>query len=600
MVHLPPALLPWARQLQLLARPLADALAPLLQQLDRLVGPATINEATGEPDGLSGLARSGIPERLLPGEWLLAEEYPEEFERRAVMGEQLYYEQRQIARGSARAIYLLLDAGPQQIGAPRLLHLLLLLLLARRAEAVGATLHWGLLQRPEQGWQQEVNVATLTANFLRAAGLMPVTADQLGLWRAALAERQAAEECWLAASRYDAAPFREAFTPLPLHCITIDPSYDLAADRLLVAVTPPPPARSRSDEFPLPPAALVKQVLRNPFQASPKLLTHSAGPLTVDSQVMFVDHGNRVVLNLADGRLVMYSVPGSPRADTGSPIYRRASGQIVAAQGGGRRCLMTLELVRGVLRASNIPHGKYLALTTNAAHNPHFHLESRPLRPFYLSDSRGEQCILLMDDDRSLFRLRWQGGRVECERLAQGVLENAFTAKQVYAVLEPGRRICRLRQMDSSEQLEVELHDPSQAEIFFSNNGWDPRHERPGEFALHVGRGEWHIYEAGGHHSILHPPPRSQVIGTLRVPRQGQRQGQRPPEALCLAVIEEDRRTISILHRQYNYSLPRAEAPISHATVSTFGEGIAYLTAAGALTVFSLRAGQPVLRVAAP
>ncbi|KOU26607.1 hypothetical protein, partial [Streptomyces sp. WM6368] len=89
--RLPAALAPWAGTLSAITPELAVAFGPLLHRLDALVGEREpVADLVGDPDGLGGLARSGRPDQLLASEWLLAEEYPEEFLRRLVDGELLH------------------------------------------------------------------------------------------------------------------------------------------------------------------------------------------------------------------------------------------------------------------------------------------------------------------------------------------------------------------------------------------------------------------------------------------------------------------------------------------------------------------------------
>jgi hypothetical protein len=101
-----------------------------------------------EPDGLDDLRRRGSYERLLPTEWLLAAELPDEFLRRAASGEHLFFASRPRAERQRRRLLALFDAGPGQLGTPRLAHLALWILLARRAALAGVGLEWGLLQEP--------------------------------------------------------------------------------------------------------------------------------------------------------------------------------------------------------------------------------------------------------------------------------------------------------------------------------------------------------------------------------------------------------------------------------------------------------------------
>ncbi|MER7706838.1 hypothetical protein ABTX81_28565 [Kitasatospora sp. NPDC097605] len=151
--RLPAGLAPWAAALSALTPELATALGPLLRRLDALVGEREpVSDGPGEPDGVGGLGRSGRPDQLLPTEWLLAEDHPEEFLRRFVDGELLYLspEFRTVAtRGRTVAM---VDAGPSQAGAGRLVQLAALLVLHRRAAARGGELLVGVLGDEPVHW----------------------------------------------------------------------------------------------------------------------------------------------------------------------------------------------------------------------------------------------------------------------------------------------------------------------------------------------------------------------------------------------------------------------------------------------------------------
>ncbi|MGZ3458625.1 MAG: hypothetical protein ACXU86_08980, partial [Archangium sp.] len=151
-MRLPEALRPWAAHLSLLPEDLALSLGAHVARLAAALGPLRARDERegGEPQGYDGLTRRGSPERLLMSEWLMALEAPDEFVRRAAFGEQAYLRPafRQ-PRGGHRTVALL-DAGPDQLGAPRIAHLALLVVLARRAEAVGASFSWAVLQSSPQ------------------------------------------------------------------------------------------------------------------------------------------------------------------------------------------------------------------------------------------------------------------------------------------------------------------------------------------------------------------------------------------------------------------------------------------------------------------
>jgi hypothetical protein len=147
---LPTALQPWRRWLAWFAPEVTETIGDLVRQLHPVLGPfgQGRRHAPGEPDGLDGLQARGAYERLLPGEWLLADELPDEFLRRAAAGEHLFLSPRPSVPQAGREIVALFDAGPLQLGTPRLVHLAWWVLLARRAAEAGATLRWGFVQAP--------------------------------------------------------------------------------------------------------------------------------------------------------------------------------------------------------------------------------------------------------------------------------------------------------------------------------------------------------------------------------------------------------------------------------------------------------------------
>ncbi|TNE85596.1 MAG: hypothetical protein EP330_25070 [Deltaproteobacteria bacterium] len=151
MSELPRALQPWAEELVGIAPHTATALAPWMPRLAAFVGPmrARVRRGNGPLDGYEGIDRRGPYDRLLLSEWLLASELPDEFTRRAAMGEHLFLAPARREPSGARRSVVLFDAGPEQIGPCRLVHIALLALLARRAADEGLVLEWGLVHDPE-------------------------------------------------------------------------------------------------------------------------------------------------------------------------------------------------------------------------------------------------------------------------------------------------------------------------------------------------------------------------------------------------------------------------------------------------------------------
>lgn len=190
--------MPWAPYLQLLPAKHIAAIAPLVQRLDIAIGPlrVQVTGGDGEPDGFNGISRRGAYDRLLLSEWLLADEMPDEFARRAVMSEHAFL---QIARqepAGARISFALFDAGPNQLGAPRIAHIAALIVLARRAEAARATLVWGVLQRPGDLERHGLTAAGL-AYLLAARCAAEATEDHVTEWRALPCAPKGRDEFWI-------------------------------------------------------------------------------------------------------------------------------------------------------------------------------------------------------------------------------------------------------------------------------------------------------------------------------------------------------------------------------------------------------------------
>jgi len=149
-MQLPPSLQPWRLWLDWFSPDLTPAIGNLLLRLNPLVGQYRTETSMGihEPDGISDLRRRGSYERLLISEWAVADAAPDEFFRRAATGEHLFLAVGEKVRKAERRTIALFDVGPLQLGAPRLAHIALWILLARRAAEMNARFAWGVTQAP--------------------------------------------------------------------------------------------------------------------------------------------------------------------------------------------------------------------------------------------------------------------------------------------------------------------------------------------------------------------------------------------------------------------------------------------------------------------
>ncbi|MGU3477259.1 hypothetical protein [Methylobacterium sp. D48H] len=151
---LPPALAPWTALFSDMAEPdlrilaaLVEALRPLVERADGAGG-----QPQGEIDGLGDLGTRGGIERLVASEWLWRDLDPDAFLQRAAERDLLTLEPVYRQAADAGAVLVVVDAGPELLGAPRLVAFAALLCLAGLARRRGARLLWASTATPERRW----------------------------------------------------------------------------------------------------------------------------------------------------------------------------------------------------------------------------------------------------------------------------------------------------------------------------------------------------------------------------------------------------------------------------------------------------------------
>ncbi|WP_460159604.1 hypothetical protein [Pseudomonas sp. S3_F07] len=255
-MQLPQSLQPWRDWLQWFPPEQLPLLADLFARLNPLLGPLRGMQQGGvpEPDGLGDLQRRGPYERLLASEWLLADELPDEFLRRAAVGEHLFLAPQYRTHQANRMIVVLFDAGPLQLGGPRLVHLALLILLARRASEAGAELRWGILQNAPQ--LQEFKSAAHLKQLLDARTYQTVGDEHWHSWRAWLSEQDYdSGERWIVGQRLPATDARSC-----THRVQIQRSLD--GRSLIVALQD---RATRQVALPNPDQRLALQLIKGEF-----------------------------------------------------------------------------------------------------------------------------------------------------------------------------------------------------------------------------------------------------------------------------------------------------------------------------------------------
>ena len=344
--NLPAALAPWAPALAALDVELAIALGPLVRQLDQLVVRHDAGVGSHGPlDGYAGLARRGTPERMSISEWALATDAPAEFLRRAVAGELLYLDpayQQDRARGRVAA---LVDTGPDQLGAGRLVQLAALIVLHRRASASGTELVVGVLGDEPGAWR-EGELARLLPGWLRSRRTTEPSPGQVSQWTDTMDH---ADEAWLLTGPRLAAQLPGRRRVLASTECMWNPSGATAVEVLLDGVRV---------ELVLPRRDLAVRALRGAaFRGADPLVADMPGQARLGPPG-FPSGEPRLHARGRDGtELVVATVPG-PGRPAGRPRRHRFAGPVVAATFACRR-LVALVLDGDHVRAQVV--GKRLA-----------------------------------------------------------------------------------------------------------------------------------------------------------------------------------------------------------------------------------------------
>jgi hypothetical protein len=369
------ALKPFVKTLGELAPDVAAAMSPWLPRLSLLLGAlARAHNAGGDPDGFDGVTRRGRYDRLLLSEWAVALELPDEFLRRAVMNEHLFTEiKRREPQGALHSV-VVVDAGPDQLGAPRLLHLAAAIVGEARAKKAKAAFAWGATTEPVRLFPRVDPESA--RHVLDARRAVPLQAASLERWHAAISrfEKPASEEVTPVVSfrpGVAARPGRPrgAAVPAQVDVLFVGGAHlerlvaaspfagkarvlrvDALHASLSASIRPAAhAAQPRPLLLPLPDDALAVRALRDPFGVEKK-----AGPVptldVVASSGLVIPMGGRRVLVRTKRGVAALVEPNSPRAPLGAPreIVLAVGDTVLAAGLVGKRPLLIVQDGKGL------------------------------------------------------------------------------------------------------------------------------------------------------------------------------------------------------------------------------------------------------------
>jgi len=560
-MELPRALSPWAEELSLFAPDLALGLGDLVRKLALFVGPMRTDRtiALADGSGLDGIDSRGSYERLLLSEWLLADEIPDEFTRRAASGEHMFLRPARRGPSHARASIALFDAGPSQLGSPRVAHIALLIVLARRAAAANATFRWGILQ--SQALRDDVTRGSLSS-LVGAGTTQTVDRERL---KASLASYSPSDDVWIIGG--DEARTTEASTVLVRDV--------LALDRRCVSLElHVPHAPVRRATLDLPSERDTARLLRDPFGIAKAAPTMALGLDVPQPTLVFADNGSKVFARTSLGVLSI-PVPNSPRAGVGKPKLQRAMEVVAAVGRGPRRPTLLVAQSHGHLALTGgIQRGLGPFAGNKDEHAPFRPSEDDPLRPLLVHGD----AIGFVDSLGRLFEMRPNGStrlvgrnvKAANPRASDGYVFVGLKAESESDAFDDAFRPLQLCKVTGSEVASEPLSSPDVVgEVFLTTD----RAHAP-LVVLGVPGGAYGI-SADGEYEEWTPPDR--VLGVHRQDTE-----------LALLTMDSTRREVSSVTRSTSSRLLRTAGAIVSATLDPAGHTFALLTEDGSVVLYSV------------
>lgn len=578
-MRLPAILEPWAPWLALLPADLTEALGQMLLRLHPLVGrlnPVTLHQGD-QPAGLGNIVRRGHYERLLMTEWVYADAAPDEFLRRAGSGELLFTGPEPSVHQRALESIVLFDAGPTQLGEPRLAQAALFILLARRAQQAGAQFRWGIWQQP--GMLHEISDGGGLKKLIKARTLA-ADADHAGRWQAALPP--ALTDCWLIGPASMALPQQADAT------VVIRPS--LLGRHLDVTLRQKHATRTLKLELPSTDDGirLLRQLVK---PAAPEgYLRHFASRPSRAQPPRFGMNGQRLAVAQLNGGAISYHVPPAVNAKPGKPRPEPHFGEgAVLAAGLPSPRLAYIRTVDNQLFFHNFP-GKIFAGKTLSAPRPQreqFHAPpgmAHWLPLFYQQQGVGR--VVVLDSHKQL--VCWETTSQRQELVFRPMLSD------VIGITEFGK------------VLHVACRDGDGIQLY-QWHGWQ---DRPQKFTYlgHTGtrllsgsaitdktmvaiqRGEqswWVTY--GGNGAAVEVDDGATVLG-LAISARSAMPG--------LVVLHPGRRRIELRLSNTRYELAASAEPIQQASYDAASRRVAWITArSGTVIVRGIEDEQTLLQV---
>jgi hypothetical protein len=588
MISLPASLAPWSKQLSVFPNELSMAIGPLVQRIAAAIDPLHLEAVPGDddPDGFDGLVNRGSYERLIASDWLLADEIPEEFERRATMREHLFLKTAKRDRAHGLGSVVLFDSGPDQLGSPRLAHLAILVVLIRRADRARANFAWRTLQNPGLPFLHGASESEMI-ELLRARTSANVSDSMLSDWINRSLEKNRAEEIWLVGGE-------RLHQISPHHVVSRVKVEDVLEPQIrqVSIEIQRPKGRPRRILLHLPDNGVCARLLRDPYQVRVSI-PRKLSTMASSSGLIFADGGRRLFTKTSDGALMSFPVPNSSWDPPGNAKRHALGniGRIVAANRLGRSTII-VSVEEISLRISYVgketypPPGHYFLRLDQFAwpRETDQELLFPCVRP---PMSQGEKpSLFVLDASGNLFRLKPAKDEPVALLAQSGVL--ALTSREgipAYVSVDKARNLVEYTSMGREPFRGVVLSGAEGVEQAFFGFG---AHARAPFCLLAIQRSpsRWLIIADQDRSKEIQAEQRQEIVGVV----------QEPNYAEALISLRENRHVVTLKGPDWERTLFESPDSIAYLTVSQSKPLIAYSTTKGNVTVYSLPLAQSLCR----
>ena len=580
MISLPSSLAPWSGQLELFPPELSLAVGPLVQRIAAAIDPLHLEDAPGDddPDGFDGLVNRGSYERLIASDWLLADEIPEEFERRATMREHLFLKTAKRNRAHGLGSIVLFDSGPEQLGSPRLAHLAILIVLIRRADRARAKFAWGILQNPGRAFLHGSGKSEMM-ELLRARTSANVSGSSLNDWMERSLEISRPEEIWLVGGQ-------RLHQISPHHVVSRVKVEDVLEPgvRQVAVEIQRPKGRPRRVLLDLPGDGACARLLRDPYQIRVGV-SRKLSPAATASGLIFAHGGRHLFTTTADGTLISFPVPRAPFDAAGDAKQHSLGniGRIVAANR-VRRSTTVVSLEELSLRISYVgkksypPPGHYFLRHDQFVWPREDH--QGLLFPCVRSPvSKSEKsCLFVLDGSGNLFRLATVGDEQVALLEESGVLAlTSLAGIPAYLRMDKVKRTVEYTYAGLGRYRTAVSRDSDPVEKAFFGFGADTQ---PLFCLLAIQKGpfNWLVVSGENRSKEIRTDQGQEIVGVIQEPRYAE----------ALISLRENRHVVTLKAHNWERTLFESQDSIAHLTVCQSRPWIAYLTTKGDVTVHSL------------